>query len=149
MTLRRNSENFQAIRAKFEGSKQKPSSKATMRAVKESISQSKTLHETDNERMAERLKGPRAELRPSSGRIKGLSSIASFSSMNAFSSNSFLRRKNTDAVGSDEMTANVTTSSYRVTESTVPYTSRLKVLTVQYFSRSFVDSAHKTAIHRI
>ena len=125
MTLRRNSENFQAIRAKFESSKHKLSPRSTMKAGKESnLQQSRPIKYID-ERVTERLKGPQTEVRSSSGRIKGLSSIASFSSISTFSSNSFLRRKNnTDETESDEMSDNANASAYGTADSTIPYASK-------------------------
>ena len=125
MNLHRNSENFQAIRAKFEVSKQKLSPKSVMKTGK-SGSQTNGLRKKDEDRKTEQLKDQRMDLRSSSGRIKGLSSIASFGSTSTFSSSSFLRRKNnTDSVGSDELSADVNASNLLGTEYTTSSTSKI------------------------
>ena len=122
MTLRRSSENFEAIRAKFEGSKQKCLSKPKMKAVKETSTQSVGLNGKDGKRKPSQPGDIPTETRSSTGRIKRLSSMASLGTLNAFSSNPFQRRKHTDGGEASEQIAN---NTVRTADFSASLTSKL------------------------
>ena len=126
MTIPRNSENFQAIRAKFEGSKQNPSSREALMTAKAVNVHKMESNDVDYKTKPDCLSGSRMKNQSSSGRIQRLSSIASLSTMNVFSANPFQRRKNTDVNGVSEQSGDNKTSSSYVAGSTAAYASKIQ-----------------------
>lgn len=118
MTLRRNSENFQAIRAKFEGSKE------ILLTTKAEVAQKMESSNTDGRTKSDYFSDSPMKNRSSSGRIQRLSSIASLSTMSVFSTNPFQRRKNIDVAEASGQSGDDETSSSHVAGSTGNYTSK-------------------------
>ena len=126
MTLRRNSENFQAIRAKFEGSKQKPLSKEALTASKAAKLQMMGSDDAEGKMKLDCYSGSPMKNQSSSGRIQRLSSFASLSTMNVFSANRFQRRKNTDGNEASELSGDTEISSSHVAGSTTFHASKIE-----------------------